>query len=204
MWILFELFAQPAYMNVHDLGFAFILCSPHAGHQLICGNNVSSFQCQSVKEVEFMRWQVYGLAAESDRVCGWVNSQIAYHQGRRLCRRGQALRSPQHSFNSSQEYIQIKRFSDIVICSQLQSKHLVKLASPCGEEDDGHAHVLSKVAQGIQAIHAGQPNIQEDEVRWGLASHCQCVFRIRGSAYGETGLLKTKSQTPAQKCVIIY
>jgi hypothetical protein len=60
------------------------------------------------------------------------------------------------------------------------------------------------MAQGVQAIHAWQADIEQSQV-WRISvGYCQGIFSVSSSSDRITGLLEVKGQAATQESIIIY
>jgi hypothetical protein len=59
------------------------------------------------------------------------------------------------------------------------------------------------LAQGIQAVHAGQTDIQNDKIGRGVSDKCQGVLGIGSGMDLVACLLQMKCQTPAHERIVV-
>ena len=76
----------------------------------------------------------------------------------------------------SDQNVRIKGFGKVIICAQFQSDDLIDLPPPGGQEDHWHTNLVMEIAQGLQSIHAGEHNIQQDDIRALLDGHCDGIL----------------------------
>ena len=63
----------------------------------------------------------------------------------------------------------LKGLRDVVVGAELQAEHLVGLLAAGGEDQHRHVGVdLAQAAQHLEAVHAGQHDVEQDQV--GLAA----------------------------------
>ena len=74
-------------------------------------------------------------------------------------------RAAQHGFHAGQQFAHAERFHHVIIRTQPQAVHAVRLLAARGEDDDGQrgAH-LARGLQDVEAARAGQNQIQHQQV----------------------------------------
>jgi hypothetical protein len=113
-------------------------------------------------------------------MCTWIDDQVTCRQGLpwTLEAGWRVLGSPQYGLDASQENAQVKGFGDVVVSAQLQPQGLIKLAPPRCDKNHWSTNALLKVTQSLQAIHAGQPYVEKDEIGWVSARQSESIFCI--------------------------
>ena len=134
----------------------------------------------------------------------WVHYQVTHHaRGIHLGEGRRAYGSAQHCFNMRQQNVHIEWFGDIIVSAEFQPHHFVQLAPAGGEEDHRHRKLVFELAQCVQPIHAGQPDVQQHQVCGGPACQGQGVFCSGGSVHPVAGLFQVEGQAAAQQRVVI-
>ena len=90
-----------------------------------------------------------------------VDHQTGHRDRKRRGRK--SLRSwnnaAQHGFDMRQQHVKIKGLGDLVIRPQFQAQHLIQFTPSSSEKNHRRADMLAEMAQSIQTIQTGQPDI---------------------------------------------
>lgn len=83
-----------------------------------------------------------------------------------------------------------ERLDHVVVGSQLQARHPVGLVGPGGEHDDRDAGVAAQRPGDVQAVQAGEAQVEDDQVRLGRAGQGQRSWPVPGGEDGHPGVLQ--------------
>ena len=102
------------------------------------------------------------LAAAGDPVGVQIDLQVVDAE---YVRRLHAAAHPaQHGANTRHQFAGRERFNHIVVRTQLQPDQAVGLVRACGEHDDRHVGGAAQRPANVQAVHAGEVQIQNDQI----------------------------------------
>ena len=73
--------------------------------------------------------------------------------------------TPQDGVHPRQELLQLEGLRDVVVGAQVQATDFVVLVAPRRNDQHGRAAVASQCAAQFEAIHTGQHDVEDDEVR---------------------------------------
>ena len=111
-----------------------------------------------------------GRPAREDRPRAHVDLDVPEaHGARRLgfARGGgdEDGRAAQGGADAGQELGEAERLGDVVLGAELEPRHLVHLAAPRRQDDDGHHPPLaSKRLEHLEAVHLGEHHVEDDEI----------------------------------------
>jgi hypothetical protein len=71
-------------------------------------------------------------------------------------------------------------------------------------KDDRHSYLFLEVAQRVQPIHAGQADVEQEQVRPVTLRHGLGIFRIGSTVGAIAGLLQIEGHAPAHEGIVIY
>src|SRR2546430_10885847 len=175
-----ELLAQPAHVHVDRLAVARELMSPHVLEQHVSRVDAAWVREQVRQQVELSRRQLDILVPEHDPACGAVDAEVAegVALGDRLgfarVRRGPS----QHSVDTSQHLADREGLGDVVVGAQLESDDLVDLGVLGRDHDDRHPARFAQGAAEVEPAHAGQHQVEEDQVGARRAGRAQAGCAI--------------------------
>src|SRR5438445_374749 len=98
---------------------------------------------------------------------------------------GLGLGATEHRVYSCQDLANREGLRDVVVGAQLEPDDLVDLGVLGRDDDDRHAAALAKRAAEVEAAHARQHQVEEDEIRTGGAGSAQTRGTVRGLLDGE-------------------
>jgi len=98
----------------------------------------------------------------------------------------------------------LERFGDVVVRADLERHHHVDGVGAGREDDDRHFDAgASKPAADVQAGHAGEAEVEEDEIDVTLLGQPQPFGAILGELQGEAVLLGNRGEDVAHRGVIV-
>ena len=113
--------------------------------------------------------------------------------------------SPQDRLDVRQKHVGVERLGNVIVGAQFESQDLLQLTAACGDEDDRRGvRLLAEMPERIQAIHAGQPDVEEHQVRWIAAGESERVLHAGRSGHPVTGTLQAESHAAAEQGIIIH
>src|SRR5712692_7835296 len=89
--------------------------------------------------------------------------------------------SVQHRPDTSHKLIEGERFGYIVIVSQIQGTHLVRHSTPRSKHDDVNVVMKLQATAQLEAIKAGQSDIDQHSMWEALFRRDQARFTVHGS-----------------------
>src|SRR5579883_462957 len=110
---------------------------------------------------------------------------------------------PKDGMYTGEQFVQCERFRDVVIRSETQTLDLVVFLAPCREDDDSGTRPVSiQLTAYIEAIDAGQRQVQEDEVWIKSVVFSQCPVPVGCERYIESLVKKVVTEHARQRCIV--
>jgi hypothetical protein len=103
-----------------------------------------------------------GLRPPDDPLGGQVDGQVAEPDpGRRLGRRG----APHRRAHPGQQLVHAERLGQVIVGPGVERFHLVRGVGPAGQHDDRRGSPAAQPADHVHAVHVGQSQVEDDQVR---------------------------------------
>ncbi len=184
-----DLLAQPPHVHVDGPRAAGVAVAPDIREQEVPREHAPAVLHQVLEQQEFLGGQPHRLAAVGDDVALAVEFDGPVdHRGAPGLR--PALRAPQQGADPGHELARAERLRDVVVGAELEAHDPVGLLGAGGQHDDGQRARLGRPAEGaadLQAVDAGQHEVEDDEVRHagadegeGLAAVAERVGDVAG------------------------
>ncbi len=109
----------------------------------------------------------------------------------------------QDGLDARQQHFHVEGFGHIVVGAQLQAQHLLQFAAAGGDKDHRQVGVAAHLAQRVEAIHARQPDVKQDEVRARRGDLGQAILRRGGCDHLVAGAFQGKGQATAQQGIVV-
>ena len=123
-----------------------------------------------VRQVDLVARPVQGQVARPDHFAGRIPAGAS-----------------QDRAHAHHQFARAERFGDVIICPQFQADELVRLLDAGREHDDGHIAFMSQGTAKVQPVHAGQHQVQHDQVRLLGARQRQPLQPVPGGDDIKTG-----------------
>src|ERR1700682_939049 len=159
--IFVNLLAQSIDIDFHQVGFAIEVAVPNVLDDFTARDQFGSMKQEQLEQRKFLgrQWDYLGAARGAPTMTIQREVRTA-HLGIAAVKAAAHQRS-----NSSQEFCQGKRLSEIVIGTGIQSGYpLLDQASRGEHQDRSFYALLAKLTADLEAAHTGQPNVQENSV----------------------------------------
>ena len=170
-----DLLPQPAYVHGHRRVVA-DRPAPDLLQQVLARVRRTRVREQEAQQVELTHGQGEHRTVAGRHVGGLVDDQVAVDQP--LRRRGGAG-TTQHGVDPQDQLARAERLADVVVRAGLETHHPVGLLPQRGQHDHGHVAAGPQPTADLQAVDAGQHQVEHDQVGGGVAHHAQ-----RGLAVG--------------------
>ena len=119
---------------------------------------------------------------------------------------GGGARAPQHGANPREELARVEGLGEVVVRADLEPDHLVHVLALGGQHDDGQGGPLGRradLAADLEAVHAGQHQVEQDEVGTGLAERDEAARSIAGRGDVDLVLAEILRHQGAQAGVVV-
>ena len=137
--------------------------APDGIEKMIAGENASQMACEIIEQTEFRGRGGDGLSANRENHCGGIDSDVSNFE---RTGRKRALEAAQHGFDTGDEFARAERLRDVVVRSDLETKHTIRLAAFCREKNHRHGGETGSLADGaaeFESIFAGNHYIEHEE-----------------------------------------
>ena len=118
---------------------------------------------QEIEQLQLLRRHFKGLVAIGHLVLAQTDREAGEAQLPAIRLRG--LEAAQHGLDAREQLLRLKRFGDIIVRAELEAEHLVERFVLRGQHDDRHVRRFADFAQHLPAVHAGQHQIQQNQIR---------------------------------------
>ena len=154
-------------MHIHRAGVTVKLKAPYFVQQLVAGKDAVGVGSKVVDQLQLFGRRVNLHAVDFQFIVGNVDLQLVIgdHFLAFLGVAIFALGAAQHGFHPGHHLFGVKGLDYIVVGAQLQSQHLVKGLALGGEHDDGGGRGLADLSAHLPAVHLGQHNVQQYQIR---------------------------------------
>ena len=71
----------------------------------------------------------------------------------------------EHRSHACDQLLRAERLRHVVVGAGLQPGHLVAFVDPRRQHDDGNVGMLAQRARDVEAMHVGQTEVEDDQVR---------------------------------------
>ena len=119
------------------------------------------------QQPEFGRGEVDDRAGHLGPHPGHVEDDVAGVD--RLGRLGRAVRAAEDGADAGDELARAERLGQVVVGAELEAEQLVELVVAGREHDDRDGRVAAQLAGDVEAVEAGQAEVEDDEVGASLA-----------------------------------
>jgi hypothetical protein len=120
-----------------------------------------------------------------------------------LRRVGPHAGSAQHRIDAGSQFPGAEGLRDVVVGAGVEALEGVDLLRPRGEHHDVRGTDLADAARGLEAVHAGEADIQRRHDRIVRADEVERVGTGRGGVHVESGLLQDCRKERADVLVIL-
>src|SRR5215469_8014570 len=156
-----------------------VTIAPYLREQHVPGHDLSAVPHQRCKQVILSRRELDITSINQDFPSPKINRQGTnvnkwFYLGVKLCG------MTQRHADACQDFVDSKRFGDIVVGPQVKRADLVVLSIFYGEHDDREIGLGSYLFTHLQSTHARQSQVEQDEVG---ALSCNLLERLLTGAY---------------------
>jgi hypothetical protein len=135
--------------------------SPHGLHDLGMGEDLAGVADKEPQQRVLRPGQLDRLAVDPDDAGGQIHRQRPAGKNGLL---GGGLGMALGHLQAGQQFGRAERLGQVVVGPAAQSGHLVVLAVPHGQDDDGNRTPLAQPQDDIHSVHVGQAQVQHHEV----------------------------------------
>src|SRR5712692_283893 len=201
-----ELLPEPSDVHVDRLAIAREVMAPNVFQQGVAGVHASRVREQVGDQVELARRQLDVLCVHYDAACRAVDAEVADRvelgHGFRLIRVRRC--AAHHSIDAGEHLADRKRLGDVVVRAELEADNLVDLGILGRDHDDRHAAALAQRATEVETAHAGQHQVEQDEVRAGGARRPQACSAVARVIHREPGRDEVVLEHLADALVVLH
>src|SRR5690606_11425892 len=172
--VLLDLGAQPLDMHVHQPGVGRVAVAPDLLEQHLAGEHLPGLAGQGDQQVELQRGQRDRLPVPLHGVPGHVDHQVADGELFR-CR---LLRPAQPRADAGDQLLRLERLHDVVVGTRFEAHDDVDRVALGREHDDGYAGLRPDQAADLDAVPAGEHQVQQHQVGFGLAKSGQRLVAV--------------------------
>ena len=177
-------------MGVDRLGFRQVFPTPRIAQQVLARHHLAGVLHQAGQELELARREVYLAVLARCRVGVFVQRDAAGRDG--VVRAGEvaAGAAAQERADAGDELAHAERLGKVVVPADLQAHHLVELRVARRQEQHRHGGLGAQAATQLVAVHAGQHDIEHEQVVGVLRRQSQGLLAIVYHVGVETLLLQ--------------
>ena len=149
-------------MDVHEPGVGGMAVSPHLFEELLAGKDLPGGARQRGEQVEFEGGQRDDAAPAFDDVAGDVDRQVL--QGQALVGL-RVLAAAQSRAYAGHEFLGFEGLGDVVVRASFEPGDDVGRIRAGGQHNDRHVGDATDCPAHVEAVHAGEHDVEEDQVR---------------------------------------
>ena len=163
--ILLDLGAQTLNVDVDQTGVGGVAVTPHLLEQDLTGEDLARLARQGDQEVELERGQRDQLVVAGDLVRGHVDDDVGDREQLGRLVLGPAQPCP----HASDELLRLERLDDVVVGAGFEAENHVDGVRLRGQHHDRHTGIGTQNPAHVDAVHAGQHQVEQHQVRAGLS-----------------------------------
>src|SRR5258708_10305285 len=159
--------------------FVAILGAPDRLEDLAMEQHFTSVARKIRQYLEFAPRQRDVLARQADAMGAKVNLQVAKVIGnqRSFWPRSHAAQQRPHT---GQQLRNPKWLGEVVVRTEVQRAHAVRLAAACGDHEHRYLVVAADGLEHGQAVRSGKADVEQEQVQRVLRSELQCLRAVGG------------------------
>src|SRR3989449_698216 len=184
-----KLLAQPPHVHVNRLAVTRKLMTPHVLQQHVAGVDAAGMREQVRQQVELARGELHVGAAQDDAASSAVDREISKRVPLGNCvwviPVGRC--SPKDCVDPREDLAHGEGLGDVVVGAELEADDLVHIGVFRGDHDDRYSAAPPQSAAEIEAAHARQHQVEQDQVRARRARSAQAGRTIARLMYREAG-----------------
>ena len=186
-------------MHVHQTGVGGVPISPHLFEQHISSKHLPRFARQRHQQVELQRGQRDLLAVAGHLVGGHVDLDVAdrQHLG------GLVLVAAQPGAHPGHQFLGLERLHHVVVGAGLQAEHHVDGVGLGGQHHDRHTGVRAQHPADVDAVHAGQHQVEQHQVGPQFAHRGQRLRAVGDHRGVETLVAQDDGEHLGQRGVVV-
>ena len=157
------------------------------------------------EQVELAHGQLHLLSSDGGPPGARVHLQVA--EGDRRLELWRALNPPQHGVDARDQLGRGEGLDDVVVGAKLQPRDPVRVLALRGEQDHRHARPLAVLPQpphDLQPVHAGEHQVEHDEVGSLLAGATQRARTVARDPGGVSGALEVAGNDVGDGRLVVY
>ena len=189
-----DLAAEVADEGVDGALVAFVFVAAGPVDELVAGEYPARDAGQGGEEFPFGGGEAGGLAVRGDLVAGLVDEQLAAAVGRRLVTAAVTSGAAEDGADPEHHFAGAERLGDVVIGAEFQAVDAVGGGGLGGEHQDRDGRLGADFTGDVLTGHVGQPQVQHDQVRAGLAGEGDRLGPGPGGDDGEPVMLEIGAQ----------
>ena len=172
-----DLVPQRGDAAVHAAGGDEHVVAPDRPQDVVARQRPAHLAAEILQQPELLGGQRHFLAAAQQPVAGQVQLAFAEMEHPLL-----ALAPPaQERLHPGQKLLDAEGLGHVVVGPEVQPQHDVALLALGREHDDGHVQpVLADQAADLVAVDLGQHDVQQDQIRPGVAGERQAPLPVGG------------------------
>jgi len=144
------------------------------------------------------------LATHHNLASGKIYAHVPNRQGWVLNNLLRELASLENGPHSDQELVYGEWLDQIVVGADVETTHQVNLRAAGGEHQHGHCRVFADAATHFVAIHAGQHQVQDDQVGLFLFGQLQGRSAVGGTEHLIAGCAEVGLYQPDHVWFIVH
>jgi hypothetical protein len=200
--VVAELAAQVGDVHLHQMLITHPVRPPGPLQQLAAAEHDPRPLRQRLQQVELQAGQRHRVAAAANLAGGHIHAQIPEAAHRRRLGPGGAG-STAHGPDPGHQLPRGKRLGDIVVGAGGQADDLVGLLGPGGQHDDVGVAEGSDPPAGLDAVHAGEHQVQHDDLGILLAGELDGPLAILTAADLEPLAFQITGDQPGQRRLVL-
>ena len=177
-----DLLADALDERVHDARVAEIIVAPRDVQQVLARQHLAGVGDHGGEELQLLVGQVDLLSAD-------IRLERFRHDGKLRERESAGLRRgaepTEHLLDTHRHLPRGEGLHDIIVRAELQSEHAVHFLVARGEHQDRRVACAADLPADVQPVHAGEHNVQHDEVDPAAAEQIERLLARVRRAHGD-------------------
>ena len=168
-------------MHVYCAHIAHVIIFPNRFQQRLAAVYLAAMGDEQLKQVKFLSRQAHRLAAEHHRAALAVDLQVMHTDDALfLLQFALRLAAAEDGLDARLDFQNIKGLGHVIVRAVFKAENLIHILALGGQHDDRHIALFANALTDLNAVHARQHHIQQNQVVFPGEKLGQRLFAVHG------------------------